>query len=120
MHDDERSGRLSPVNDDLMHAVEEKIRENRRFTITSLSLHFPDISRSLLHEIMSEKLNYQNRKYMYIMCMLDAKDAYGRIQNETAEQCVDLFDTIRRTKRRLLESYYHWGRFMHMNVARNP
>ncbi|KAG5344804.1 BGH3 protein, partial [Acromyrmex charruanus] len=43
----------------LMHAVEEKIRENRRFIITSLSLHFPDISRSLLHEIMSEKLNYR-------------------------------------------------------------
>jgi len=32
-----------------MHAVKEKIRENR-FIITSLSLHFPDIS--LLHEII--------------------------------------------------------------------
>ena len=28
------------VNEDLVHAVEEKIRENRQFTITSLSLHF--------------------------------------------------------------------------------
>ena len=28
------------VNEDLVRAVEEKIRENRRFTIMSLSLHF--------------------------------------------------------------------------------
>jgi len=38
----------------LVRAVEEKIRENRRFTITPLSLHFPQISRSLLHKIVSE------------------------------------------------------------------
>ena len=37
MHDDPRSGRPSVVNEDLVRAVEEKIRENRRFTITSLS-----------------------------------------------------------------------------------
>jgi len=40
------------VNEDLVRAVEEKIRENRRFTITSLSLHFPQISWSLLQEIV--------------------------------------------------------------------
>jgi len=33
-------GWLCVVNEDLVHAVEEKIRENRQFTITSLSLHF--------------------------------------------------------------------------------
>ena len=42
------------MNEDLVRAVEEKIRENRRFTITPLSLHFPQISRSLLPKIMSE------------------------------------------------------------------
>ena len=40
VHDDPRSGRPSVVNEDLVRAVEEKIRENRRFTITSISLHF--------------------------------------------------------------------------------
>ena len=58
VHDDPRSGRPSVVNEDLVRAVEEKIRENRRFTITSLSLHFPQISRSLLHEIVSDKLKF--------------------------------------------------------------
>jgi hypothetical protein len=40
----------------LVGAVEEKIQENRRFTISSLSLHFPQVSPSLLHEIVSDKL----------------------------------------------------------------
>ena len=52
--DDPRSGRPSVVNEDLVRAVEEKIRENRRFTITPLSLYFPQISRSVLHKIASE------------------------------------------------------------------
>ena len=56
VHDDPRSGRPSVVNEDLVRAVEEKIRENRLFTITSLSLHFPQISRSLLHKIVSDGL----------------------------------------------------------------
>jgi len=47
------------VNENLVCAVEEKIRENRQFTITSLSLHFPQISLSLLHEIVSDKLKFQ-------------------------------------------------------------
>ena len=34
VHDDLRSGRPSAVNEDLVRSVEEKIRENRRFTIT--------------------------------------------------------------------------------------
>jgi len=54
LHDDPRSGRPSVVNEDLVRAVEENIRENRRFTITLLSLNFPHISRSLLHEIVSD------------------------------------------------------------------
>jgi hypothetical protein len=50
------------VNEDLVCAVEEKIQENRQLTISSLSLHFPQISRSLLHKIVFT---------------LGAEDAYG-------------------------------------------
>jgi hypothetical protein len=60
MHDDQRRGRPSVVNKGLVRAVEEKIRENRRFTVTSLSLHFPQISQSLLHKIVSDKLVFFN------------------------------------------------------------
>ena len=58
MRDNLWSGRLSVVNEDLVRRFEEKIRENRQFTITSLSLHFPQISMSLLHEIVSDKFKF--------------------------------------------------------------
>jgi hypothetical protein len=58
VHDDPRSDWLSVVNEDLAGAVEEKIQANRLFTILSLSLHFPQISQSLLHKIVSDKLRF--------------------------------------------------------------
>jgi len=48
MHDGARSGRPSLVNDDLVRKVNERVRDDRPFTISDLSLHFPQISRTLL------------------------------------------------------------------------
>jgi hypothetical protein len=59
VHDDPRSGRPSVVNEDLVRAVVEKIKENRRFTISSLSLYVPEISWSPLHKIVSDILRFQ-------------------------------------------------------------
>ncbi|KAJ4429991.1 hypothetical protein ANN_22195 [Periplaneta americana] len=39
--------------------VRQCIMENRRFTITELSSHFPQISRSLLHEIVTKHLLFK-------------------------------------------------------------
>jgi len=47
VHDEARSGRPSLVNDDMVHKVNERARDDRRFTISDLSLHFPHISRTL-------------------------------------------------------------------------
>jgi len=41
------------VNDDLVRKVNERVRDDRRFTISNLSLHFPQISRILHYEIVS-------------------------------------------------------------------
>ena len=49
VHDEARSGRPSLVNDDLVCKVNERVRDNRRFTFSDLSLHFPQISRTLCH-----------------------------------------------------------------------
>ncbi|GFX62713.1 histone-lysine N-methyltransferase SETMAR [Trichonephila clavipes] len=59
VHEEERSVRSSVITDDLMQAVETKIRENRRFTITTLSFEFPDISRSVVYKIVTEDLNFK-------------------------------------------------------------
>jgi hypothetical protein len=59
VHDDPWRGRQSEVNKDFVRAVEEKIQENRRFTIPSLSAHFTQISRSILHKIVPGKLRFR-------------------------------------------------------------
>ncbi|KAJ4427740.1 hypothetical protein ANN_25393 [Periplaneta americana] len=58
VHDEERSGRPSLIND-RVELVRQCIMENRRFTITELSSHFPQISRSLLHEIVTKHLLFK-------------------------------------------------------------
>ena len=50
VHDEARSGHPSSVNDDLVRKVNERVRDDRRFTISDLSLHFPQISRTLLYD----------------------------------------------------------------------
>jgi len=56
VHDEARSGRPSLVNDDLVHKVNERVRDDRRFTISDLFLHFPQISRTLIYDIVSSHL----------------------------------------------------------------
>jgi len=53
VHDEARSGRPSLVNDDLVRKVNERVRDGRHFTISDLSLHFPQISRALVYDIVS-------------------------------------------------------------------
>jgi len=43
----------------LVRKVNERVRDDRRFTISDLSLHFPQISRTLLYEIVSSHLGYR-------------------------------------------------------------
>jgi len=47
VHDEARSGRPSLVNDGLVRKVNERQNYDRCFTISDLSLHFPQISRTL-------------------------------------------------------------------------
>ncbi|KAJ4426490.1 hypothetical protein ANN_27304 [Periplaneta americana] len=47
------------INDDHVELVRQCIMEIRRFTITELSSHFPQISRSLLHEIVTKHLLFK-------------------------------------------------------------
>jgi len=53
LHDEARSRRPSLVNDDFVRKVNERVRDDRRFTISDLSLHFRLISRTLFYHIVS-------------------------------------------------------------------
>ena len=51
-------GVRSLVND-LVRKVKERVRDDRRFTISDLSLHFPQISKTLLYDIVDSYLGYR-------------------------------------------------------------
>jgi len=53
LHDEARSGCPSLVNDDLVRKVNETVHDDGRFTISDLCLHFLQISRTLLYDIVS-------------------------------------------------------------------
>jgi len=53
VHDEARIGRPSLMNDDLVRKVNERVRDGRRFIISDLSLQFPQISRTLLYDVVN-------------------------------------------------------------------
>ncbi|KAG5325007.1 SETMR methyltransferase, partial [Pseudoatta argentina] len=55
VHDDQRSGR--PLI--LTNKIENALRDDRRLPVDELSAMFPQISRSLLHETITETLGYR-------------------------------------------------------------
>ncbi|GFS63282.1 mariner Mos1 transposase [Trichonephila clavipes] len=73
VHDEERSGRPSLITDDLMQAVEAKIRENRRFTITLLLMEFLDVSRSVVYKVVTEGLNFKKLYFRWVPRFLTEK-----------------------------------------------
>ena len=64
VNDEARSGHPSLVNADLMRKVNERVHDDRRFTISDLSLHFPQISRTLLYDIVSSHLGRRRPHFM--------------------------------------------------------
>ncbi|KAJ4441063.1 hypothetical protein ANN_10913 [Periplaneta americana] len=72
VHDEQRTGRPSLINDDLMHAVDEKIHEDedRRFTISSLSMNLPQMSWSVLYKIVTDRLRYRKLCSRWVPKML--------------------------------------------------
>jgi len=59
VHDEAPSARPSLVIVDLVRKVNERVCDDRRFTISDLFLHFPQISRTLLYDIVSSHLGYR-------------------------------------------------------------
>ncbi|CAK9798990.1 Protein GVQW3 [Anthophora plagiata] len=57
VHDDERSGRPS-ISDETVAKVEQTMREDRRITVDDLCILVPEVSRSTIHRILMEKLQY--------------------------------------------------------------
>ena len=51
IHDEGGQGRKSVATEEIVEKVNQVVRERRRFTISELSVEFPEISRSVLYDI---------------------------------------------------------------------
>ena len=59
VHDGQRSGSPYLISDDLLQEIEGEIRANRPVTITELHHIIPDVSKTTIHEAVTEKLGYR-------------------------------------------------------------
>ncbi|GFX94732.1 uncharacterized protein TNCV_4800091 [Trichonephila clavipes] len=78
VYDVERSDRPSVITADLRQGVETKILENKRFTITTLSLEFPDLSRWVVYKIVTKDLNFKKLCSRWIPRLITAEDKEKR------------------------------------------
>ncbi|GFU51611.1 histone-lysine N-methyltransferase SETMAR [Trichonephila clavipes] len=101
VHDEPRSGQPSVIADDLVNAVDEKIREDWRFTISTLALEFPNVGRTTLPKVVSEKLKFrklcarwvprlltEEHKLKRMACALDFLDRYHKEGDQFLEMIV--------------------------------
>ncbi|XP_029657317.1 uncharacterized protein LOC115231436 [Octopus sinensis] len=58
IHDEERSGRPL-ISDEPVAKVEQILYENRRITLDDLRILVPEVSRSTIHRVLREKLQYR-------------------------------------------------------------
>ena len=55
VHEEQKSGRPSLISDDLLQEIEGEIRANRRVTIRELHYIIPEVSKTTIHETVTEK-----------------------------------------------------------------
>jgi len=79
VHDEARNGRPSLVNDDLVRKVNERVRDDRRFTVSDLSLQFPQISKTLLYDNASSHLGYRKVRARWVPKMLTEEHKKQRV-----------------------------------------
>ncbi|XP_035213014.1 uncharacterized protein LOC118186946 [Stegodyphus dumicola] len=70
VHDEGGQGRKSVAADDIVQRVDQAVKQNRRFTISELSMKFPKVSRSSLYSIITEQLRYRKMCARWVLQML--------------------------------------------------
>ncbi|KAG5327296.1 MOS1T transposase, partial [Pseudoatta argentina] len=80
VHDDQRSGRPSILTDDIVEKKENALRDDRRLTMDELSAMFPQISRSLLHETITETLGYRKLSARWVPKQLTDQHKLNRVE----------------------------------------
>ncbi|KAG8293649.1 hypothetical protein J6590_013798 [Homalodisca vitripennis] len=80
-----RSGRPSIATDELVD--ENTVRDDRRLTLDELSAMFPQISRSLIHETITETLGYRKLSARWVPKQLTEQHKLNRVQSSMLPKC---------------------------------
>ncbi|KAF2895151.1 hypothetical protein ILUMI_11022 [Ignelater luminosus] len=80
VHGDQRSGRPSIVTNEIVEKIENALRDDRRLTVDELSAMFPQISRSLLHETITETLGYRKLSARWVPKQLTDQRKLNRVE----------------------------------------
>jgi transposase len=59
VNNEQKSSRPSLIVDELLQEIEGEIRANRRVTISELHHIIPEVSKTTVHETVTEKLGYR-------------------------------------------------------------
>lgn len=83
IHDEQRSGRPS-ISDETVVKVEQLMREDRRITLDDLCTLVPEVSRSAVHRILTEKLKYRKVCARWVPRMLTEDHKRQRVDSSRA------------------------------------
>jgi len=70
VHDEQRSGRPSLISDDLLREIEGEIRTNQSMTVRELHHIIPKVSKTIIHEAVTEKIGYRKLCASWVPKML--------------------------------------------------
>lgn len=107
VHDEGGQGRPSLVTDDLVKKVAKVVREGGQFTISELSSKFPQISRTVLYEIVTSTLGYHKFCEKWVL-----KTAHGGSQCGANGDCLDESPVKPRGGKQISRRKYDRGREM--------
>ena len=87
------------MDNDLVRKVNERVRDDRHFTISDLSLHFPQISKTQLYEIVSSHLSYRK------VCARWVPKVLTEGHKTAGCMCFDISDVLSQGRRKHVEPY---------------
>lgn len=82
----EMDGRPQVVTDELVQKIEEHLLSDRRSTIDNLHELRPKISRTVVHEILSDRLGYRKLCARWVPKMLTEEHKINRAAREFLER----------------------------------
>jgi len=81
VHDEQTSGRPSLISEGILQEFEGEIHANRRVTIRQLHHVIPEVSKTTIHEAVTEKVGYRKLCASWVTKMLtDDHKGNGKIQ----------------------------------------